>query len=231
MTEHLGELVDALLDDELGPDDEQAARAHLATCPTCAAAHARAARVRDALKALPSLAAPPGFATGVVAQRRQLLRRGAAITSASALLLLVIVVASAPSPASPVKPRSASLMQLHLGEQIGAPTLVASIADPHHHQVRESGAVSFMRQDGHLDDRAVATDRPIDVGGARAMVTSEEPAVVVVESNDSVLTAVGDDLGAVLAELERAIRGGERSFVERAHDACADLVGAFSLHP
>jgi anti-sigma factor RsiW len=71
---HLGERLQALLDRELPPGDEAAARAHLASCADCAGRHARLAGAMTAVAGLGRARAPMGFAARVLkrvrAQRR-----------------------------------------------------------------------------------------------------------------------------------------------------------------
>lgn len=68
--EHLGERIHALLDRELSPQDESAARAHLASCSKCSAEHAKLAGAVTALAAMGSARAPEGFATRVLKRMR-----------------------------------------------------------------------------------------------------------------------------------------------------------------
>lgn len=63
----------AYLDGELAPADMEAARAHLAACPACAAALAQLSAQDAALRALPPAAEPPPFfAARVAAAARSL---------------------------------------------------------------------------------------------------------------------------------------------------------------
>jgi len=58
---HLGDVLSALLDGELGGDAAEAARAHLAGCPTCEAERVAVGQARTWLRALPPVEPPADF--------------------------------------------------------------------------------------------------------------------------------------------------------------------------
>lgn len=74
-TGHLGERLHALIDRELGPEDEAKARAHLAACETCRVTHAKLAGAVTAVAALGRSRASEGFAARVL-KRVRAERRG-----------------------------------------------------------------------------------------------------------------------------------------------------------
>jgi anti-sigma factor RsiW len=237
---HLGDATSALLDGELDEAAAARARAHLASCASCASELAREAAARDALRGLPAPAAPPGYAAGIVARRRRLVRVGASAATTSAVLLglLVVAAAPAPTPTTEIHPRVEAMTQLHLGQQVGTPVMARSIAAPSPTAAPGAGAeelrgaggiVSVFEEAGDLDDSTIAAGRPVRVGDRWAVVTERRPAVVVVDAGDSVLTVVARDLTAAIAVLEQLIASDGRSLAERARDACEGLVGSFSL--
>jgi anti-sigma factor RsiW len=66
------ERLSAYLDGELPPAEREAARAHLAACPSCAAALKELSAPDAALRALPAVEPPPFFAARVAAAARGL---------------------------------------------------------------------------------------------------------------------------------------------------------------
>lgn len=66
---HLEDRLSALLDGELGPADEAGARRHLAGCAACRRELDGIAAARDAVRALPAVAPPPGFIDALVVVR------------------------------------------------------------------------------------------------------------------------------------------------------------------
>ncbi|MFP5317435.1 MAG: anti-sigma factor family protein [Acidimicrobiia bacterium] len=59
--DHLGDLLSALVDDELGPAQAAAAQAHVARCPSCAAELDDVTTARALVRALPALDPPFGL--------------------------------------------------------------------------------------------------------------------------------------------------------------------------
>ena len=116
---HLGDALSGLLDGELGPAEEETARAHLVGCPACASELAGVRQARAWLRALPPVDAPSGFYQGLLAggpvtvvsppapvpagrRRRAVL---AAIGAAAAAVTVLGVGSPRQSPVSPAVPR------------------------------------------------------------------------------------------------------------------------------
>jgi len=64
---HLGDALSALLDGELSDADTAAARAHLATCPTCEAELGAIDQARTWLRGLPPIEPPADFSERLIA--------------------------------------------------------------------------------------------------------------------------------------------------------------------
>lgn len=110
-----GELLSALADGELAPDEEAAMLAHVAGCGHCAAELAELRRVRRLVRDLPWLDPPAvlvrtsrTYVRDVRTRTRVAAAAGAAMAAAAALLLVV----AAPEP-QPVRPRVAQLVDVH----------------------------------------------------------------------------------------------------------------------
>jgi anti-sigma factor RsiW len=92
---HLGDLLSALLDGELTPDEVTAARAHLAGCTTCAVELEAADAARSVLRSLPAVEPPAGFldslapplAPVIPLHRRSVVLSAVASVAASVLVL------------------------------------------------------------------------------------------------------------------------------------------------
>jgi anti-sigma factor RsiW len=110
--EHLGELLSALLDSELTPEEERHAERHLATCPTCRAERDQLAQLRDAVRDLPPLDLPPPVWVQVMRAGRRRARPTAFVgAAAAAVALLGLVVV--PAQQHHVTPQMAHLVQVH----------------------------------------------------------------------------------------------------------------------
>ena len=125
MTEHLGDLLSALLDGELGPDEESAVSAHVAGCPACAAELQAIGAVRRAVRSLPAVDPPFGFYERMLlpgaggasfgASRpwwRDRRKAVAAALAGSAAVSVGFLGVSSPTP-QPVRPSVASLIEAH----------------------------------------------------------------------------------------------------------------------
>lgn len=113
---HLGELLSALLDEELPPAEEAAARAHLNGCSACAAELDAVRAVRLTLRGLPTVEPPFGFYERMrLSSRpwwRDHRRTVAAAVAGSAAASVLFLGASSP-PQQPVSPSVATLIEAH----------------------------------------------------------------------------------------------------------------------
>lgn len=91
---HLGDLISALLDDELTPAERAAADAHLADCAACHAELNRTASMRALVRGLPMLDPPFGLVERAVRTHRR--RRPAAALAAAAAIVAVAGMAMTP---------------------------------------------------------------------------------------------------------------------------------------
>ncbi|MDP8937936.1 MAG: zf-HC2 domain-containing protein [Actinomycetota bacterium] len=113
---HLGDLLSALLDGELPPSAEAAARAHLAGCEACAAELDATRAVRLAVRALPAVEPPFGFYERMRPSSRPWWRDhrrtvAAALAGSAAASALFLGASSAPQ--QPVSPSVATLIEAH----------------------------------------------------------------------------------------------------------------------
>lgn len=118
MREHLGDVVSALVDGELDPDEAAGAERHLRSCPACAAEVRSTEAVRALVRSLPAVEPPVPLVPLVpVIPARQKARpsvaRLPAWAAAAAAAVLAFLVLPAASPERPVAPPLASLVQLH----------------------------------------------------------------------------------------------------------------------
>jgi anti-sigma factor RsiW len=109
--EHAGDALSALLDGELPPDDEQAVRAHLASCPTCEAELEEVRSARSWVQALPAVDPPFGLIERLSATRRR--RWWAAASLAAAAAVSVAFVGALPAREAAVDPAVANLVRTH----------------------------------------------------------------------------------------------------------------------
>ena len=125
MTEHLDDLLSALLDGELGPAQEAVVSAHLAGCPACTAELEATGMVRRAVQSLPPVEPPIGFYERMLrpaprdgsfgASRPWWHDRRKAVAAAlvsSAAVSVGFLGVSSPTP-QPVSPSVASLIEAH----------------------------------------------------------------------------------------------------------------------
>jgi len=89
-SEHAGELLSALLDDELDVDTAQAVDRHVGRCPECRRELTDIDEARRSLREAAPVIAPPGVITGVVTRRRRATRRGTTLGFAAAAAAAVI---------------------------------------------------------------------------------------------------------------------------------------------
>jgi anti-sigma factor RsiW len=90
--DHAGDLLSALLDDELDPAQRASVSAHLRTCPVCAAELERISTAREALRALPWLDLPHPVILRMRGTRRRLLAPAAFASAAAVSFVLFGVV-------------------------------------------------------------------------------------------------------------------------------------------
>jgi anti-sigma factor RsiW len=93
--DHPSEQLSALLDDELDAVESASVAAHLQSCPSCRIELADLDRVRTGMRALPVVAAPPGFLDRVVTKRRRANRGGVAVALVAAALAVVLGLVAA----------------------------------------------------------------------------------------------------------------------------------------
>jgi anti-sigma factor RsiW len=110
--DHLGELLSALVDSELTPEEERQAERHLATCPACRAERDRLAQLRDAVRDLPELDLPPPVWVQVMRVGRRRVRPTAFVGAAAAAVALLGLVA-VPAQQHHVTPQMAHLVRVH----------------------------------------------------------------------------------------------------------------------
>lgn len=146
---HLGDALSALLDGELEPASEEAARAHLAGCPACGAERAAVAQARRWVRSLPPVEPPARFygrmlgdrpagtahrrRAGTAAHRRRAGVAAFAACAAASAVLLGVTSPSDPSTSPPV------------GRFIEAHATAVGGGDPVSHLVTVGVPVSFGR--------------------------------------------------------------------------------------
>jgi anti-sigma factor RsiW len=146
---HLGDALSALLDGELEPATEEAARAHLAGCPACGAEQAAVAQARRWVRSLPPVEPPARFygrmlgdrpagtahrrRAGTAAHRRRAGVAAFAACAAASAVLLGVTSPSDPSTSPPV------------GRFIEAHATAVGGGDPVSHLVTVGVPVSFGR--------------------------------------------------------------------------------------
>lgn len=91
---HLGDLISALLDDELTAAERASADAHLVDCAVCRAELTRTASMRALVRDLPMLEPPFGLVERAVRAHRR--RRPAAALAAAAAVAAVVGMAVTP---------------------------------------------------------------------------------------------------------------------------------------
>jgi anti-sigma factor RsiW len=97
--DHPADLLSGLLDGELDIATTDAVQAHVDGCAACRAELDEVAEVRRALRAAPSMPAPPGYIDRVVARRRRASRQGAAVAALAAAVAVVLgLVVARPDP-------------------------------------------------------------------------------------------------------------------------------------
>jgi anti-sigma factor RsiW len=110
--DHLGDLLSALLDNELRPDEAARVERHLAACAQCLAERDQLAQARQAVRDLPLLDLPPPLWVQLMRSRRRAARPIAWVGAAAAAVAL-IGLAAVPSQQHHVTPQMAHLVQVH----------------------------------------------------------------------------------------------------------------------
>lgn len=111
---HVGDLLSALLDGELGAAEEAAVRAHLDGCEACRDELAATERVRALVRGLPQLDLPPVVVERARwAGRRRVSRLGAAAAAAVAAAASVAFLTMASPSDSRVDPDVGRLVDVH----------------------------------------------------------------------------------------------------------------------
>lgn len=118
---HLGDLLSALLDGELAPQEHAVALEHLATCRECSTELNQVSAARAWVRALPPVEPPLGFIDRLIREQEDLtvpvpwLRRGWAAVAALALSAAagigILGLASPRDP--PVNPQVGQLVETH----------------------------------------------------------------------------------------------------------------------
>jgi anti-sigma factor RsiW len=110
--DHLGEMLSALLDNELTPTEAVRAEEHLASCAECRAEREHLAEARQAVRDLPVLDLPPPLWVQLMRSRRRAARPAAWLGAAAAAVAL-IGLAAVPTQQHHVTPQMAHLVQVH----------------------------------------------------------------------------------------------------------------------
>jgi anti-sigma factor RsiW len=111
---HPGELLSALVDGELGPDDQAWAEAHLAGCPACRAERDQLAQLRQVVRDLPVLDLPPPLWVQIMRGGRRKARPAAWVGAAAAAAAVALIgLAATPTQHNHVTPQMAHLVQVH----------------------------------------------------------------------------------------------------------------------
>lgn len=110
---HLGDALSALLDEELGPDDEVAAAIHLSACAACAQELEAVRLARTWVRGLPQAAPPFGFYERMLLDRGRPLRRRAGVAAFAACAAAVTVLGVGSPRQVTVSPSVARLVEAH----------------------------------------------------------------------------------------------------------------------
>ena len=126
---HLDEALSALLDGELSPVQQEAARAHLAACPECTDELAAVGQARSWVRGLPQVDPPFGFYERILLDRplprtspfetrvpfgaRPSLRRRAGLAALGAAAAAVTVLGVGSPAARPVNPAMPRMVEAH----------------------------------------------------------------------------------------------------------------------
>ena len=135
---HLGDALSALLDGELPPSQEAAARAHVAGCPECAHELLAVTQARSWVRALPPVEPPFGLFERMFLERPQPVpgafgartsvrrRAGLAAVGAAAAAVTVLGLGSPSQP--PVSPAVPRMVEAHATSASVGADLVSKLA-------------------------------------------------------------------------------------------------------
>jgi len=147
-SDHLGDALSGLLDGELGPDQEDAALAHLAGCPGCAEELSAVRQARTWVRALPPVDPPLGFYERMLREGRQpferqrpvpaiplapaaarahLRRRAGAVAVGAAAAAVTVLGVGSPRQA-PVSPPVPRMVEAHAGGSSVGADLISKLA-------------------------------------------------------------------------------------------------------
>ena len=116
MSDHLGDLISALLDGELSPTAVSEAERHLAACATCAGELADVRTARAWVRGLPPVEPPAGFYERILRaegpEHRPSVRRKVLAFAGSAAAAVALVSVAAPRQA-PVSPSVNRMVEAH----------------------------------------------------------------------------------------------------------------------
>lgn len=107
---HLGDLISALVDGQLGPDEEAAALGHLASCPACGADLQAISTVRAMVRSLGPVEPPRPLVAEPPVRRRPSWASGLAAAAAASVALLLL---SGVEQQNTGVPQVAQLVQVH----------------------------------------------------------------------------------------------------------------------
>jgi predicted anti-sigma-YlaC factor YlaD len=109
---HAGDLLSALLDGELTPDEERSVRAHLDQCAECRAELQLISGARTLVRDLPAVDPPFGYFERTVHQRSRFARAGVAALVGAAAASVAVMATVAPREPH-VSPHVARLVDAH----------------------------------------------------------------------------------------------------------------------
>ncbi len=110
-TDHLGDLLSAMVDGELSLDEAGAVRRHLTTCPQCVAELEEIRRIRAVVRGLPPVDPPFGFFERLVRQRPAARRGIAAVAGGIAAAITALMILTPGQ--QEVSPPVADLVETH----------------------------------------------------------------------------------------------------------------------
>lgn len=134
---HLGDALSGLLDGELPAPQQEAARAHLLGCPTCAEELRAVGQARDWVRALPPVEPPFGFYERALREGRHAgrptafgpsLRRRAGLAALGAAAAAATVLGIGSPRAAPVSPAVPRLVEAHAASASVGADLLSKLA-------------------------------------------------------------------------------------------------------
>lgn len=252
-SEHPGELLSALVDGELGPDERRGVDEHLAGCDSCRHEVAALERARELLRSLPELDPPVDFIEAIVRRRHRLLVRGTLGAFAAAVVVAVVALSSDVLPEPRVEPELAALATEHATTAVTAPdtrsasatfddvavvnevagfelVAVRSADDVVHAMYRRDGdVVSLFRQAGAVDWGSLPDEGSRLTVGERDVWQAADASSTVVDADGAVLTLVGGDPAVRIELASEVVEAPSPGWWDRAHDAAQTVLGAFDF--